>query len=221
MVLRRLRLLEKVTNHNHESSTESDEEEEKIIDDLFDISQNFNDKVTLDDISDTFELCKNNYNYKFINVLLYMSLRRFNITWKECDLFLKQIGAVSNQTCQKWVGIFISGDFDQFCTDSRGGNHVEDFYEEFPEIKLEVKLYAIERCHSKSADFIALDLATFIDQKYYEITNTTKDNNTKFVRPIQSCRLALHRWGFRFDSNPKRLYFDGHERPDIITHRES
>ena len=42
------RLLEKATEHSHESSTESDEEEEKIIDDSFDISQNFNDKVNHD-----------------------------------------------------------------------------------------------------------------------------------------------------------------------------
>ena len=218
--LRRLRLLEKATDRSHESSTESGEEEQ-IIDDSFDISQNFNDKVMSDDISDIFELCKNKHNYKFISVLLYMSLRYFNITWRKCDLFLKQIGALSSETCQKWVDIFISGDFDQFCTDSRGGKHIEDFYESFPEVELEAKLYAIERCHSKSADFTASDLATFIDQKCYEITNTTKDNNTKFVRSTQSCRLDLRHWGFRFDSNSKRPYFDGHERPDIISHRES
>ena len=100
IALRRLRLLEKATDHSHESSTESDEEEQ-IIDDSFDITQNFNDKVMSDDISDIFELCKNKYNYKFISVLLYMSLRHFNITWRECDLFLKQIGALSSEACQK------------------------------------------------------------------------------------------------------------------------
>ena len=46
--LRRLRLLEKATDRSHESSTESGEEEQ-IIDDSFDISQNFNDKVMSDD----------------------------------------------------------------------------------------------------------------------------------------------------------------------------
>ena len=38
IALRRLYLLKKATDYSHESSTESDEEE-KIIDDLFDISQ--------------------------------------------------------------------------------------------------------------------------------------------------------------------------------------
>ena len=48
IALKRLRLLEKATEHSHESSTESDEEKEKIIDDSFDISQNFNNKVNYD-----------------------------------------------------------------------------------------------------------------------------------------------------------------------------
>ena len=42
------RLLEKAAEHSHESSTESDEEKEKVIDDSFDISENFNDKVNYD-----------------------------------------------------------------------------------------------------------------------------------------------------------------------------
>ena len=48
IALKRVHLLEKATEHSHESSTESDEKEEKIIDDSFDISQNFNDKVNYD-----------------------------------------------------------------------------------------------------------------------------------------------------------------------------
>ena len=111
----------------------------KFADDLFDISHNFNDKVALHDISDIFKLCENNYKYKFISVLLCMSLRRFNITSRECDFFLKQIGALSSQTYQKLVDIFISDNFEQFSTDSRGGKHTKDFYERFLEIELEAK----------------------------------------------------------------------------------
>ena len=70
ITLRRLRLLEKAIDHSHDSSTESDEEE-KIIDDLLDISQNFNDNVTLTICRIFFELCKNNFNYRFISILLY------------------------------------------------------------------------------------------------------------------------------------------------------
>ncbi|CAF4218118.1 unnamed protein product, partial [Adineta steineri] len=216
-----LRLLDKNVHHNTESSTESDEEEIKINEDSANISSTFNDKVTLNDISDIFELCKNKYNYKFLSVLLYMSLRHFNITWRDCDLFLKEIGALSSQTCQKWVDIFISGDFDQFYTDNRGGKRVDEFYESFPELEASAKLYAIERCSNKSANFTASDLAKSIDENYYTITNITKDKNSNFVRSVPSCRLDLRHWGFRFDSNTKRPYFEGHERPDIVSHRES
>ncbi|CAF2138799.1 unnamed protein product [Rotaria magnacalcarata] len=219
--LRRLHLLDKAVDHSNESSTESDDEEMKMNEDSFDMSKNYNDQVTLNDISDIFELCKNNSSYKFISVLLYMSLRHFKITWRDCDLFMKEIGALSSQTCQKWTDIFISGDFDQFCTDNRGGKHIDDFYEGFPDLELEAKLFAVERCRNKSADFTAWDLANFVDQKYYEITKITKDKNANFVRSIQSCRLDLRRWGFRFDSNTKRPYFEGHERPEIVTHRET
>jgi len=93
--------------------------------------------------------------------------------------------------------------------------------EGFSELELEAKLFAIERCRNKLADFTAWDLVNFVDQKYYEITNTTKDKDTNFVRSIQSYRLDLRRWGFPFDSNSKRPYFEGHERPEIVAHRET
>ena len=219
--LPRLRLLGKAVDHSNESSTESDEEEMRINEDPFDMSKNFNDQVALNDISDVFEICENNSSYKFISVLLYMSLRHCKITWLDCDLFMKEIGALSSQTCQKRTDIFILGDFDQFCAYNRGGKRIKDFYEESPELELEAKLFGIESCRNKSADSTAWDLANFVDQKYYEITNTTKDKNADYVRSIQSCHLDRRRWDFRFDSNSKRLYFEGHEQPEIVNHRET
>ncbi|CAF1519064.1 unnamed protein product [Adineta ricciae] len=190
-----LRLLDKNNHQNSESSSDSAEEEMKINEDTTSLSTNIGDKVQLTDISDIFELCKNNCSYKFLSVLLYMSLRHFNITWRDCDLFSQEIGSLSSQTCQKWVDIFVSGDIDQFCADNRGGKHIETFYETFPELELSAKVFAVERCSSKSADFTVQDLASFIDEK---------------PSPL----------GFRFDSNSKRPYFEGHERPDIVSHRE-
>ena len=130
--LRRLRLLDKAVDHSNESSTESDEEEMRTNEDLFSMPKNFNDQVTLNDISDVFEICKNNCSYKFISALLCMSLRHFKIIWQDCDLFMKEIGALSSQTCQKWTDIFISGDFDQFCTDNRGESVSRTFMKSFP-----------------------------------------------------------------------------------------
>ncbi|CAF3081160.1 unnamed protein product [Rotaria socialis] len=112
-------------------------------------------------------------------------------------------------------------DIFEICENNRGGKRIEKFYEGFPELELEAKLFAIERSLNKSADFIVWDLANFVDQKYYELTNTTKDKNANFVQSIQLYHLDLRHWGFRFDSNSERPYFKGHERPEIITHCET
>ncbi|CAF3398616.1 unnamed protein product [Rotaria socialis] len=107
---------------------------------------------------------------------------------------------------------------------SRNFNDISDIFEiceRFPELELEAKLFTIERSLNKSADFIVWDLANFVDQKYYELTNTTKDKNANFVQSIQLYHLDLRHWGFRFDSNSERPYFKGHERPEIITHCET
>ncbi|CAF3709699.1 unnamed protein product [Rotaria socialis] len=100
---------------------------------------------------------------------------------------------------------------------SRNFNDISDIFE----ICEKAKLFAIERSLNKSADFIVWDLANFVDQKYYELTNTTKDKNANFVQSIQLYHLDLRHWGFRFDSNSERPYFKGHERPEIITHCET
>ncbi|CAF4606386.1 unnamed protein product [Rotaria sp. Silwood2] len=215
-----LRLLDKDVRREVESSTDSDEEEMRLNDDLTDTSLNFNDKVTLNDISDIFELCQNKCNLKFISVLLYMTLRHFDITWRDCDLFLKEVSALTSKTCHKWIEIFTSGDFNQFCTDNRGGKRGEEFYDTFPEIELAAKSFSIERCANKSADFTAMDLAIFVDQKYHELTNTIKDSNSNLIRSKKSCRLDLRRWGACFELNSKRPYFQGHERTDVVYDRQ-
>lgn len=215
------RLFSKDVRQGSESSSDSDDEEMKIAAGANDTSMNFKDRATLADISDMFELCTKKSNVKFISVLLYMALRHFGITWRTCDSFLIEIGALSSQTCQKWTDIFLSSDYDQFCTDNRGGKRCEEFYDVFPELESAAKSFSAERCANKSADFTASDLASFVDRKYYDLTNTAKDNNANLIRSVQSCRLDLRRWGARFESNSKRPYFEGHERADVIRDRQS
>ncbi|CAF1124050.1 unnamed protein product [Didymodactylos carnosus] len=128
---------------------------------------------------------------------------------------------MSSQTSQKWTDVFVSGDFEQFCGENRGGSRGDEFYDIFPELELEAKTFALGPCVRKSADFTALDLVVFVDQKYYEVTDTIKDNNANLVRSQQSCRLNLHRWGARFESNSQRPYFEGHERVDVVQDRQS
>jgi hypothetical protein len=201
-------------------SSESNEELQMEVD----ASENqepldFKDKVILKDMSDLFELCKSKCPTKYISVLLYMAMSHFGVKWKDCNDFLTEIGGVTSETAHKWAGVFISGDFDEFCNDNRGGKRGNEFFNCFPEIETSAKIFTLERCSRKAADFTANDLALFIDEQYYLITQTVKDAGAPLVGSTASCRLDLRRWSARFEQNGNRPYFEGHERADVIQHR--
>ncbi len=120
----------------------------------------------------------------------------------------------------KWSQIFVSGDFGEFQGENRGGKHNAEFYDYFPEIENDAKQFTLGRCSQKSADFTAVDLANFIDAKDYEIANITKNADDVLIRSVSSCRFDLRRWGARFKENSQRPYFEGHERSDVIGHRQ-
>jgi hypothetical protein len=63
---------------------------------------------------------------------------------------------------------------DEFQGENDGGRQVVQFYDYFPDVEDAARQYNLERCSQKSADFTVIDLANFIDQKYYETTNTPK-----------------------------------------------
>ncbi|CAF4710397.1 unnamed protein product, partial [Rotaria sp. Silwood2] len=179
----------------------------------------FADKLTIEDIGDLFELIKDKIGVKFVTVLLYMTLRYFDISWLNCNDFLKKIGALSTETANKWANIFLSGNFNEFVSEGRGGKHTPSFYDVFPDIELSAKNYSIQRCAAKAADFDAFELANFIDEQFNILTGINKDSNDALIRSVKSCRLDLRRWGARFESNSQRPYFEGHERQDVVQHR--
>lgn len=82
--------------------------------------------------------------------------------------------SVSGKTSHKWTNLFVNGDFEEFDSENRGGKHTSSFYDYFPELETEAKLFAHQHCAQKSAAFTAIDLAKFIDQKFGDMTNTTK-----------------------------------------------
>ncbi|CAF1516535.1 unnamed protein product [Adineta steineri] len=179
----------------------------------------FTDKLKVDDIGDIFELIKDKIGLKLPTVLLYMTLRYFNIKWLESDEFFKKIGALGIKAADKWANIFLSSDFDEFISEDRGGKHISSFYDTFPDIELSAKSYSIERCAAKAASFDAFQLAKFINEQFYILTDIKQDSNDSLIRSISSCRLDLRRWGARFESNSQRPYFEGHERQDVVQHR--
>ena len=64
----------------------------------------------------------------------------------------------------------------------------------FPELETEAKLFAMESCSRKSADFTVMDSESFVDAKFYELTQTSRFSDV-LVCSIESCRIDLRRWG--------------------------
>ena len=179
----------------------------------------FSEKILLTDIGDLAEMCKSKCGTKYLSTLLYMSLRFFNITWEDVDQFLKSIGFMTAQTSHKWALVFIKGDHKELSSDFRGGKQTDSFYDTFPEIQGDAKAFIVHACSQKSGDFKAMDLAYFIDKRYYELTGIKRQNCDDLIRSERSCHLDLRRWGAKFEANSQRSHFEGHERNDVVRYR--
>ncbi|CAF0817654.1 unnamed protein product [Didymodactylos carnosus] len=177
------------------------------------------EKLQLSDIADLFELCKTQTGVRNLSVLLYTLLRHVGLPWGTIDDLLASIGAYRCKTAHKSAKIFPSGDFNTFTEDNRGGKQSNSFYDTYPELEMEAKAFAIQGYSQKAANFTAGHLARFIDDKYYEITQSKKSEEG-LVRSEKSCRLDLRRWEAKFQPNSQPPYFEGHERADVVAHRE-
>ncbi|CAF3734477.1 unnamed protein product [Rotaria socialis] len=156
---------------------EVDDEEEKNESKGVD-EENFNLKLDLPMIGDLFEMCKSLCGPRNLPILIYTILRYLGLSWRRADDLLRSIGANTCETALKWAKIFISGDIEIFQGEGRGGKHYESFFDVFTELKKAAKAFAIESYSRKSADFTAVDLANFIDTTFYELTQTSKLNDT-------------------------------------------
>ena len=121
-----------------------------------------------------FEVVKSRTSLRSLSVLIYLSLTYFGVSWRKHDLFLKQIGSLSAETCSKWNEVCIEQDLDDFLEDNRGGKRGQSFYDSFPEPENAAKLYALEGYKRKSASFTAMELAQYSDKQYYELTGEVR-----------------------------------------------
>ncbi|CAF1656724.1 unnamed protein product [Rotaria magnacalcarata] len=181
----------------------------------------FQDKISIENIADVFELCQATCPVRYLSVLMYISLRHLGIKWTDSDNILRQIGAFKSETSHKWSKAFLSGDFDEFVSENRGGKHSPDFWNYFPEIEISAKQFTLERCSQKVASFTSMDLALFIGTAYYETIGITKDTDSELIRSVSSCRNDLRWWGATFKENGARPYFEGHERQDVVESRKA
>ncbi|CAF4803699.1 unnamed protein product [Rotaria sp. Silwood2] len=169
--------------------------------DIDDKELSFNEKFFLTDIGDLAEMCKSKCNTKYLSILLYMSLRYFNIKWEDVDEYLKTIGFMPAKTSHKWATVFIEGDYEEFSNDIRGGKQTASFYGTFSEIEADARAFVVQACSQTSAEFKAAYLAQFINTKYYELTEIQKQIGDDLIRSERSCRLDLRKWGAKFEAN--------------------
>ena len=86
------------------SAKDSDEE---IVVDLNDFrgkeQQEFSLVGNIDvlDIGDLFEIVKNPTSIRSLLILVYLSLTYFGVSWGRVDIFLKQLGALTTETCNR------------------------------------------------------------------------------------------------------------------------
>ena len=64
------------------------------------------------------------------------------------------------------------------------------------------------------------NLSRFISNRFYELIDEKPTYPDELVRSESSVRLDLENWGFKYDYNKKRPYFEGHERVDVVQSRE-
>ena len=216
-ILYRRLSIENTKNQNTDEPCTS-EEENTIIDYEGEFQPlDFFDESMVDNIADLFDLCRSSWNLKYLSVLLYMTMRHFEVTWRDCDYFLKKIGALKSETPYRQTRSFVLGNFDQFCSEHRGGKHNSELYEYFPELEIQGKIFSLQHCSKKPANFTAKHLANFLGSKF---TGAIKNDNDPLIRSLASCCLDLRKWGARFEKISQRPYLEGHDRSDIIEDRE-
>ena len=156
---------------------------------------------------------------RIFSTIMYLVLRFYNIDYKTTSECMNTIGCTSIYTADTWASAVI--DEDDPCIilrDKRGGYKKQPFYIIFPDLELEAKAYAIDKSSQKNAQFSVLNLANFINERYQEETGIQLESGM-LIRSESSCKLDLFRWGAKWDSLKKKPYFEGHERPDVIEHR--
>jgi hypothetical protein len=208
----------RVSEENNDDSPSEDEAEQPYGRDVRE-SVDFVAKEMLENISVLYTLCAESVSNKYLSTLMYITLRHFGYSWRDVDLFLGAVGGMTAETCHKHSQTFLNKDIDDFCCEGRGGKQSASFYDLYPELEELARVFTVEGCSRKDCSFTIQELADYVDDQYYILTEE-KRGDQPLVRSVQSLRLDLRRWGIHYSANKIRPYWIGHEREDVVEHRE-
>ena len=134
-------------------------------------------------------------------------------------IILQKFECLNIKHAHKWANLILNAnDANLILEDNRGCYNRCTLYDMFPGLEDDAKLYA-QQCSRKESSFSFQELAKFITEKYKDYGGEIEDD--ELIRSEASCRIDLLKWGAVWDSNKKRPYFEGHERDDVVKHRQS
>ena len=155
-----------------------------------------------------------------ISVFIFIILREFGINWYVIEVILQKFECLNIKHAHKWANLILNAnDANLILEDKRGSYNRSTLYDIFPGLEDEAKLYAIQQCSRKESSFSLKELAKFITEKYKGYGGEIEDD--ELIRSEASCRIDMLKWGAVWDSNKKRPFFEGHEREDVIRHRQN
>lgn len=99
-----------------------------------------------------------------VGILIYMIISFFNPAYAFKSYVLETLNILTIQTCESWIKRIIQSEENVYIhmRDKRGRYKRTRFYETFPDIEKQARLYAIESASLKESSFTVNDLATYI-----------------------------------------------------------
>jgi hypothetical protein len=117
---------------------------------------------------------------------------------------------IAIETCHSWIETI--HDEDDFCVilrETRGSYKRSDFYDVYPQLKIEAQAFAMEKAKQKKSSFNVRELADFINNRFIELYGPHSDDICELIRSESSCRIDLLKWGAKYEKNSNRPYFEG------------
>ena len=149
-----------------------------------------------------------------------MLLRHLDFKYDFISFILKSFNCINVKYAHLWAESILEDGVEIVLTDQRGRYERTDFYEMYPELETEAKLFALINASKKNASFTVKSLAIFITERFQELTGEALEKG-ELIRSCYSCNVDLIKWGAKWDDNKNRPYFEGHERIDVVLSRKA
>jgi hypothetical protein len=151
-------------------------------------------------------------------VSIYMMLALSGIPRKKIKTMLSLLGTLHSNTAYNYVSKFINGDEEILFEENRGKYHRDTIFERIPDLSEDIKEFTINKVSEKNAKFTIDILLKFAIKKLKEYEPHINSIQTISSRALNK---LITGFGFFWGKNKMRVYFNGHERVDVVDARKS